>query len=168
MCGVNVRGNSPGSHTGVFREPGSAGEPPFPIGKIDCQQPSDGDAPDDGQLWSGEACGADALTCPLQPTPRRRPARQRRLAPDAPACCHVTYGTAAERLSAAVRKFRRSGGPQGAVGWKERISSVPGRTTPAWDSGTSFQAPGRSPSGSETTNRVSSPTLCRISTSGCS
>lgn len=56
----------------------------------------------------------------------------------------------------------------GAMGWKGRISSVPGRTTPAEDSGTSFQAPGRSPSGSETTNRVSSPKLCRISTSGCS
>ena len=40
---------------------------------------------------------------------------------------------------------------------------MPGRTTPAEDSGTSFHAPGRSPSGSETTNRVSSPTLCRIS-----
>src|SRR6188472_3200519 len=56
----------------------------------------------------------------------------------------------------------------GAIGWNERISSVPGRTTPAEASGTAFQAPGRSPSGSETTNRVSSPRLCKISTSGCS
>ena len=34
---------------------------------MDCQQPSDEGAPDDGQLGSGEACGAEALTCPLQP-----------------------------------------------------------------------------------------------------
>src|SRR5689334_19058981 len=63
---------------------------------------------------------------------------------------------------------RESNQDQGAMGRKERISSVPGRTTPAADSGISFQAPGRSPSGSDTTSRVSSPKPCSISTSGCS
>ena len=37
-----------------------------------------------------------------------------------------------------------------------RSSSSPGWTMPTWDSGTSFHAPSRSPSGSETTTRVSS------------
>src|SRR6478752_8821322 len=41
-------------------------------------------------------------------------------------------------------------------GRNSRISSWPGRTTPAEDSGTSFHAPGRSRSGSDTTNRASS------------
>ena len=43
---------------------------------------------------------------------------------------------------------------------------MPGRITPADDSGTSFHAPARSPRGSETTNRVSSPKLRRTSSRG--
>jgi len=50
MCGVIVKGNSPGSHNGVFCEPGAAGKPPVPKGKIACQQPSDGARPDGGQM----------------------------------------------------------------------------------------------------------------------
>ena len=45
---------------------------------------------------------------------------------------------------------------QEKAGRNSRISSWPGRTTPAEDSGTSFHAPGRSRSGSDTTNRASS------------
>ena len=44
----------------------------------------------------------------------------------------------------------------GGEGANGRSSSTPGRTIPTWASGASFQAPGRSPSGSETTTRVSS------------
>jgi len=70
MCGVSVRGNRPGSHKGVYWEPGAAGKPPLPNGKMACQQLSERAASDDRQLWSGDACGADALTCPLQPAAR--------------------------------------------------------------------------------------------------
>jgi len=45
---------------------------------------------------------------------------------------------------------------QEKAGRNSRISSWPGRTTPAEDSGTSFHAPRRSRSGSDTTNRASS------------
>jgi hypothetical protein len=117
--------------------------------------------PTEQRRASGSCCPArPAARMPLpghySSGSRRRPARQRRLASGAPACGHVTHGSWRDERS------------QGAVGWKERISSVPGRTTPAADSGTSFQAPGRSPSGSETTNRVSSPKPWRTSTSGWS
>ena len=45
MCGVSVRGNRPGSHKGLFCEPGPAGNPPLPNGKTACQQPSGGGVP---------------------------------------------------------------------------------------------------------------------------
>jgi hypothetical protein len=167
MCGVSVRGNRPGSHKGVFCEPGAAGKPPLPNGKMACQQPSDGAAPGAGQLLSGDAWGPDALTWPLQLRVKTATsatttacARGTRMQPRYP---RLISGT----LSAAVCSSSDLGGSQGVMGWNERSSSVPGRTVPAADSGTSFQAPGRSPSGSDTTNRVSSPKLLRISTSGC-
>ncbi len=47
-----------------------------------------------------------------------------------------------------------------------RSSSAPGWTIPTWDSGTSFQAPGRSPRGSETTTLVSSDSPASSSLSG--
>ena len=57
--------------------------------------------------------------------------------------------------------------PQGErCGMNGRSSSTPGWTIPTQDSGTSFQAPGRSPSGSETTTLVSSDSLASSSLSG--
>ena len=147
-----------------------AGKPPLPNGKIICQQPSGGAWPDDGQLWFCEGRGEEALGCPAQlaarmATSATTAARTRRV-------CDVVIGLSMAGLKGEAASSASPGEwaqcSQGAMGWKERISSVPGRTTPAEDSGTSFHAPGRSPSGSETTNLVSSPKVCRISTSGCS
>ena len=64
-----MSGNRPGSHKGVFSEPG--GKPPLPGGKIVCQQPSERAEPDDGQLWIvGKDCGAEARGWPVQPAAR--------------------------------------------------------------------------------------------------
>lgn len=54
----------------------------------------------------------------------------------------------------------------GLLGVKDRSSSSPARTIPTCDSGTSFHAPGRSPSGSETTSRDSLPSRASSSLSG--
>jgi hypothetical protein len=82
-----------------------------------CQQPSDRAASDDRQLWSGDACGADALTCPLQPAARTATSATTTTAPDAPACCHATYGTSAGRWKKRLQKSDVVGGlSQGAYG----------------------------------------------------
>jgi predicted ATPase len=51
---------------------------------------------------------------------------------------------------------------QGAMGKKPLDQVTAGRTTPAEDSGTAFHAPGRSPSGSDTTSRVSRPSRASL------
>ena len=67
----------------------------------------------------------------------------------------------------AVRtRLRRVAEASQARGVNGRSSSSPGRTIPTCDSGTSFQAPGRSPSGSETTTLVSSDSAASTSLSG--
>ena len=93
-------------------------------------------------------------------TPRRTP----------PAMCQCALSATCDRRCAA---FEAMPGVERAVclgyacwGANGRISSSPGRMTPHIDSGTSRQAPSRSPSGSETTSRVSSETSWRSAMSG--
>ncbi len=80
----------------------------------------------------------------------------------APAC-HV----ARARLPHLPRDARLGRDVSGQrVGVNGRSSSTPGCTIPTCDSGTSFQAPARSPSGSETTTRVSSESPASSALSG--